>query len=106
LATGALDILTAAGVLWAVLPDTFSYSFVVAVCMFANVAGAMSQVPGGLGVFEGVVLLLMGADANVPSVLAALVAYRAIYCVLPFLRASGLLGWRALRKVPRYFMVC
>ena len=51
----------------------------------------ISNVPGGIGVFETVLLLLL---RSVPQdrLLGALVAYRAIYYFAPFALALVLLG--------------
>src|SRR6201992_3467349 len=59
--------------------------------LIALAAGAVSNVPGGIGVFEFVLLLLM---PSVPKdrLLGALVAYRAIYYFAPFAIALVLLG--------------
>jgi phosphatidylglycerol lysyltransferase len=59
--------------------------------LLALTAGAASNVPGGIGVFEFVLLLLL---PGVPEdrLLGALVAYRAIYYFAPFAVALVLLG--------------
>ena len=58
--------------------------------MVALAAGVVSAVPGGLGVFEAVfVLLLPGVPPQ--QLLGVLVAYRLIYYVAPFLIAVTLL---------------
>jgi phosphatidylglycerol lysyltransferase len=59
--------------------------------LLALTAGAASNVPGGIGVFEFVLLLLL---PGVPQdrLLGALVAYRAIYYFAPFAVALVLLG--------------
>ena len=65
----------------------------------AMVVGALSHSPGGLGVFEGVMLLLMPL-APQAGVLAALVLWRLIYTYIPFLLGLiviAVLEWRALR---------
>jgi glycosyltransferase 2 family protein len=56
-----------------------SYLEVAAVYVLANVTSLISHVPGGLGVIEAVVLyLLPGAN-----VIGALIAFRAVYFLLP-----------------------
>src|SRR5260221_12520239 len=53
-------------------------------------AGVLSAVPGGLGVFEAVfVVLLPGVPP--PQLLGVLIAYRLVYYALPFLVSIGLL---------------
>jgi phosphatidylglycerol lysyltransferase len=53
-------------------------------------AGVASQVPGGLGVFEAIVLLAI-PHMPTPQLLGTLIAYRAIYYVLPLVLASAAL---------------
>ena len=50
--------------------------------------GVASQVPGGLGVFESVVLVLLGDVDPAPAVLAALFVYRVFYYVIPLMLAA------------------
>lgn len=54
-------------------------------------AGVVSNVPGGVGVFETVVILLLSGQLPADAVLAALLAYRIVYYLLPFAVAAGLL---------------
>lgn len=60
----------------------------------AIVAGQASQVPGGVGVFEGTVIAALGIHD--PRVAAGLIAYRAIYYVLPLGLSLALNGALAL----------
>jgi phosphatidylglycerol lysyltransferase len=61
------------------------------VYLLALAAGAISNVPGGIGVFEFVLLLLMPAVPK-DRLIGALIAYRAIYYFAPFAIALVLLG--------------
>ncbi|WP_368744756.1 lysylphosphatidylglycerol synthase domain-containing protein [Desertibaculum subflavum] len=54
------------------------YLAVAAAYVTANTAGLVSHVPGGLGVIEGVVSLVLRGD-----VIGALVAFRVIYYLIP-----------------------
>ncbi|MGA8170668.1 MAG: UPF0104 family protein, partial [Methylocystis sp.] len=58
---------------------------------FAALVGAISHAPGGVGVFEAVML---GAvpSASPEILLAALLLFRAIYYLIPFTLALILLG--------------
>lgn len=86
------DILLAAGALYALLPAAnISFIAFVGVYVLAIVAGVASHVPGGLGVVEAVVLLLV-PDVPRDALLASLVAYRLIYYILPLLLAALLLA--------------
>ncbi len=84
---GSADILMASFVLYFCLIPFVSVSFDVFLGVFivAQVLGVFSQVPGGLGVFEGLFLAILPADANVAFLFGALIAYRIIYYLLPLL---------------------
>src|SRR5260370_15720741 len=92
-AVACADLLCAASVLYVLLPQqaTISFGAFAGIYLIAIAAGVISNVPGGIGVFEAVLLLLL---QSVPkgSLLGALVAYRAIYYFAPFAVALALLG--------------
>jgi uncharacterized membrane protein YbhN (UPF0104 family) len=98
---GAVDLAFAGGALYFLLPETgvpgvLTFLTIYAVAM---VTGALSHSPGGLGVFEGVILLLM-PDAPKAGVLAALVMFRLIYTYIPFLLGLVVIAfqeWSALK---------
>ncbi len=70
--------------LFVLLPtDTIGWPAFLAVFSIAVALGVISHVPGGLGVFETVIVAALGHTANVDQVLGALVLYRLIYNVLP-----------------------
>lgn len=98
LAVSALDWLAAAGVLYALLPDGFGISFPAFAGLFvlAQGLGLVSQVPGGLGVFEGLVLLFAGNRLPAAELAGALLAFRAIYYLIPLLAATLLLAGHEL----------
>jgi phosphatidylglycerol lysyltransferase len=90
------DLLFSAGVLYVLLPDSATHGFLafLAVYLLAVAAGLISSLPGGIGVFETVLLLLL-PDGPVEEKLAAMLIYRAIYYLLPFALA---LAWLAARE--------
>ncbi len=91
----SLDWMLAAGVLYVLLPQEIHVVFprFLTIFMLAQAAGLLSYVPGGLGVFETAILLLL-ADLgdNTPTLAAALLLYRLIYYILPLILASVLLA--------------
>jgi len=97
----SLDIGLMGAALYVLLPAApeLSYARFMGVFLLAQVLGTASQVPGGLGVFETVVLLLSPTAAR-PQVAAALLAFRAIYFILPLFVAAA---WLALRESRRQF---
>lgn len=93
LLVGAADVIASGFALWALLPDSAALSFSSFLVIFASAIalGMISHVPGGLGVFEGVILLAMpGAPAS--EMLAALLLFRFIYYLAPMLLAAGALA--------------
>lgn len=93
IAVAALDLCLAAAALYVLLPQPvqLSYQAFLAVFVLATVAMLVSNVPGGLGVLETIVLFAM-RDAQADRVLAALLAYRVIYFLAPLAIASVLLA--------------
>jgi uncharacterized membrane protein YbhN (UPF0104 family) len=79
---GTMDFCFVAAVLYELLsPATeVGYFGVVAVYVLANIASIVSHVPGGLGVLEAVVVLMIPEA----SVVGALIVFRAIYFLVPF----------------------
>jgi hypothetical protein len=60
------------------------------------VAGVLTHVPAGLGVLETVFVVLLGDRIPEPELLAALLAYRAIYYLVPLGLAA--LAWPLLES--------
>ncbi len=68
----------------------------LAVYTIATVAGMLSHVPGGLGVFESILLISFHSLIPTAALAAALLAYRVIYNLVPLLAATLLLTARGL----------
>lgn len=83
----------AAAVLYAVLPPGPgpTYPALVAAFVLAQVAGLASNLPGGLGVFDTLIVLFLRPWVDPGAAIGALVAYRAIYYLVPFLVGTLLL---------------
>ncbi len=81
-----LDMGFAAATLYVLLP-AIDVSFPVFLVIFASalVAGILSHVPGGAGVFESVIILGLGGSSTLSGLAAALLTYRAIYYLFPFI---------------------
>jgi uncharacterized membrane protein YbhN (UPF0104 family) len=83
---GVADLLAVAGALYVLLPPELhlTYLEVLTVFMASIVVGLMSHVPGSLGVFESaVILLLQPAEHQILPLIGALLAFRAVYYILP-----------------------
>jgi phosphatidylglycerol lysyltransferase len=100
LALTAIDVICAAAALWVLLPaSTIDFGSFVPVFAAATALGVISHVPGGLGIFEAIVLLALRRHASPDLIAAALVAYRAIYFVLPLLLSTALLAGYEVRRL-------
>jgi phosphatidylglycerol lysyltransferase len=99
IALAAADLSLASAALYVLLPATANVSYLAfaGLYMVALAASLLSLVPGGLGVFESImVLLLPGVPA--PQMLGALIAYRLVYYALPFGVALILMSAREFRQ--------
>lgn len=65
--------------------------------IFAQLVGLVSQVPGGIGVFESSFLFLAASQYPAAHIMASLIIYRAIYYFLPLLLSGLLLAIYELR---------
>lgn len=96
----AADLSAACGALFILVPDLGVTMFPALLLAYvvAIVATLISHVPGGLGVFEAVVIALM-PDVERVDLIAALLAYRAVYYLLPLILAALVLLVSARRRL-------
>ncbi len=85
---GAANWLVMGGVIFVLLQQTIAYPTVVSVLLVAAVAGVIAHVPAGLGVLEAVFVALLSHQLPQHELLAALVAYRVIYYLMPLAVAA------------------
>ena len=90
----SLDVVLSALVLWALMYGKVQIDFGAFLVVFvvAQVMGVISQVPGGIGVFESAFLWLMSDIESRDEhllLIGALLLYRAIYYFIPLLLAGG-----------------
>jgi glycosyltransferase 2 family protein len=99
-AIAILDWAIAGGVLYVLLLANapLSYPSFFGIYILGQLAGVISNVPGGLGVFETVLLLSLSAQIPSAELFGALLAYRGIYYFLPLIVAIVLLGIYELRQ--------
>lgn len=106
-----VDLIGAAAALWVLLPvGRVDFATFSAVFSVATALGVISHVPGGIGVFEAVVVFALGHQVSPSHIAAALLAYRGIYFLLPLLLAAAVLAafemWRlATRTSSRVFQI-
>lgn len=85
----SLNWMTMAGVIWLLLHQNVAYPLVLTALLAAAMAGVATHVPAGLGVLEAVFVAILAPAMPQADVLAALLAYRAIYYLLPLLAATA-----------------
>ncbi|MGC2275313.1 MAG: lysylphosphatidylglycerol synthase domain-containing protein, partial [Candidatus Binatus sp.] len=104
LVASAVDLAAAAGALWFLLPhaqiDFFSFA---AVFSAAIALGVISRLPGGFGVFDVVIFLVLRRFVPANELVAALLIYRGVYFVLPLLLAAASLAGLELRSATGRF---
>ncbi len=87
----ALDWVLANNVAYFLLPETnLSYFQFLGLFQLGQVAGLLSHVPGGLGVFEATILAFLSDKAPASAIFGSLIAYRIVYYLVP-LGCSALL---------------
>jgi phosphatidylglycerol lysyltransferase len=90
---GTVDWILAGSVLYVLLPETASISLfhLLGIYLLAQIISLISHVPGGLGIFESLVLVNM-PEVPLDALAGTLLLYRGIYYLLPLAAASLLLG--------------
>jgi glycosyltransferase 2 family protein len=108
IAIGVVDLSAAALAMYVLIPAGLNIDIfrLTTVFIAATLLGFASHAPAGLGVFDATILLGLGGEDKEP-LLAALLMFRLLYHVLPFVLALGLFGtveaWRSLRQNARTF---
>jgi uncharacterized membrane protein YbhN (UPF0104 family) len=73
--------------LWVLLGPAYPWPLVAATLLLSAIATAVLHVPAGLGVAEAVFVAVLAGGAPEPRILAALLAWRAAYYVVPLVAA-------------------
>jgi uncharacterized membrane protein YbhN (UPF0104 family) len=83
----ALDWALMGTLLWVLLGPAYPWPLVAATLLLSAIATAVLHVPAGLGVAEAVFVAVLAGGAPEPRILAALLAWRAAYYVVPLVAA-------------------
>ena len=92
IAVATIDWAFAGSILFVLLPPTIPLPSFIGIYLIAQLAGLVSQVPGGLGIFEAVILIFLSPLIPASSIIGSLVIYRLTYYILPLLIAAIILG--------------
>ena len=102
----AVDLSAAAAALYVLLPPEaeISYLRLLGAYLPAILLGVASHVPGGIGVVESALLLLLApAPEHFAGVAGALIAFRSLYYLLPLLLGSAVFGMVEAGRLRRIF---
>ena len=101
LIVSTLDWSLAAAVFYSIISQSvsFSYSTFLGIYMLAQIAGLASNVPGGLGIFETVILVFLSTVTSTEEIFSFLLIYRIIYYFIPLTISVLLLGKYELEQI-------
>lgn len=101
---GTVDWLLAAAVLYTLTPERakIHFTWFVTAFLFAQCAGLLSNLPGGVGVFEAIIVVLLGKFVPSSALLGALLAFRLVYYLFPLTVAAFLLAGAELVQRRRH----
>jgi len=99
LVTPARVVAAAAAVLFLLLPAAPPFGAFLLVSLLALAAGVLSPVPGGVGVFEAILLAAFADELGAAPLAAALLLYRLIYVVMPLLIACLVLLYSEAKRL-------
>ena len=80
--TSSVEWALAASIVYVLLPPSGA-SFVVLAFLVAQMLGLAAHVPGGVGVFEGLMVLLLKPFLPSAQLVPALIVYRVLYYAIP-----------------------
>jgi len=98
---GGASWLLIGAIVWGLLDARIDYATVLGAMLLAAVAGVVTHVPANLGVMEAVLVATLSGTIPTPELLAAALAYRATYYLLPLALAlpAYLLSEAAARRL-------
>jgi phosphatidylglycerol lysyltransferase len=101
----AVDWALAASVLYVLLPHAHHLTSgrFLGIFLLAQVIGLASHVPGGLGVFESVMVLLLAPYLSGDVALGSVLAYRVVYYLAPLAVGIAALAGYELRERRHHF---
>ncbi len=94
LSISSMDWFFASATLYLLFPPHSGISIFgfMGIYLLSQLAGSASQVPGGLGVFEVVMVLLLSSTVTHSQIIGTLLSFRIIYYFMPLVIASLMFG--------------
>ncbi|EKD41340.1 MAG: hypothetical protein ACD_73C00762G0002 [uncultured bacterium] len=86
----SMEWIITGSILFVLLPSSVSltYPWFLGIFLLAQVAGLISQVPGGLGVFDSVIIFGLSPPLSEEKIIGALLGFRFLFYLLPLIIAS------------------
>ena len=96
----SLDLIASSLILYLLLPSIpeLTYPLFLAIYLIGFMGGIISQVPGGLGVIETILVVMLGSFIDSAQILSAVLVYRLYYFITPLLVAAVLLAIHEIRQ--------
>jgi phosphatidylglycerol lysyltransferase len=94
---GLVDMSVASAILWVLLPPDANVTYIQFLGAYAAAvtAALISHVPGGIGVFETVLILTL-PQVSKSELLSSILVYRAVYYLVPLVVAAVMFGAKEL----------
>ncbi|OUJ01191.1 lysylphosphatidylglycerol synthase domain-containing protein [Acetobacter cibinongensis] len=86
----AADVAATAAIAYVLLPAgvQIDYGSFLAIYIASYTAGLVASVPGGLGVFDGAMLLALGPYMPAPQIMGVVLIFRLFYYIIPLFMAG------------------
>lgn len=86
----AADVAATAAIAFVLLPPSahIDYGSFLAIYIASYTAGLVASVPGGLGVFDGAMLLALGPYMPAPQIMGVVLIFRLFYYIVPLFMAG------------------
>lgn len=87
-----IDVAVAAAIFYALLPPAHGLNYLrfVGVYLASYSAGLLATLPGGIGVFDGAMLLGLAPYLPAPRIVGAILVFRLYYYIIPLFLAGAL----------------
>jgi phosphatidylglycerol lysyltransferase len=95
-----VDVAVTAMIFYSLLPSAEGLTFLrfLGIYVAAYTAGIAAHVPGGIGVFDGAILVGLQPFLPAAEVVGALLLFRLYYYIVPLFLAGGLFAWFELAQ--------
>jgi len=99
--TGSMDFIVVGTVFYSLLPSSAGITYFQFIIYFllAQMSGIISNVPGGLGVFDAIMISLLTPALSTSTVFGTLLIYRLIYYIIPLMLGLFIAGAYEVRHL-------